>query len=180
MAPNSSADLHKFIAAAPEVSSGITWGPSGTPARDQPMRVNRDSLAAILATAAFLIVVSLGFWKTHGPSTQRLVRADEKRIQNVSQLANEIDNDYRHHDKQLPERLSDSQNTKYADPFTAKPPEYTAKPPSGFSLCTTFATASPKEELKGNLEIWIHPAGPKCFEFKVGEPVPPAPYFYYY
>lgn len=42
------------------------------------MRVNRDSIAAILAIAAFVIVVSLGFWKTHAPSAQRLMRADEK------------------------------------------------------------------------------------------------------
>jgi hypothetical protein len=144
------------------------------------MRVNRDSLAAILGTAAVVIVVSLGFWKTHGPGAQRLIRADEKRILNVSQLANEIDNYYRQHDKQLPERLNDSQKTRYADPVTAKPLEYTAIPPSGFTLCTTFVTSTPKEELKRNFDFWSRQAGSKCFEFKADEPVPPAPYFYFY
>jgi hypothetical protein len=144
------------------------------------MRVNRDSIAALLAIAVFAIVVSLGFWKTRGPSAQRLVRADEKRVQNLSQLANEINNQYQQQDKQLPERLSDAQKTKFADPVTGKPPDYTAKPPTDYTLCTTFATASQKEELKGSFDFWIHPAGAKCFEFHAGEPVPQSPYFYYY
>ena len=137
-------------------------------------------MAAILATAAFVIVVSLGFWKTRGPSAQRLARADEKRVQNVSQLANEINNQYREHDKQLPERLSDAQKTKYADPITAKPLEYNSKPPSGYTLCTTFAADSPNEQGNRNFDFWTHPAGSKCFEFDAAEQVPQAPYFYFY
>jgi len=71
---------------------------------------------------------------------QRLIRADEKRVQNLSQLANKINNQCNQHDKQLPERLSDAQKTKYADPVTGKPPEYTTKPSSSYMLCTPFAT----------------------------------------
>jgi hypothetical protein len=140
---------------------------------------NRDSIAAVMATAAFLLVVILGFWKIHGPGTQRLVRTDEKRIQNVSQLANEINLLYNQHNKQLPEKLSDSQKTKFADPVTKQPLDYSPKPPSGYTICTTFSTASPKEELDGSYSFWTHPAGPKCFELNASEPVPQAPYFYY-
>jgi hypothetical protein len=143
------------------------------------MRVNRDSLAALLATTAFLLVVALGFWKTRGPSAQRLLRTDEKRIQNLSQLANEINEHYRQHDKQLPEKLSDFQKTRYADAMTRKPPEYTSKPPSDYVLCTEFVTDGSKEELIGILAFWNHPTGRKCFEFHATEPVPPAPYFYH-
>lgn len=49
------------------------------------MRVNRESMAATLAIMAFVAVVTLGFWKTRGPSAQRLIRTDEKRIRNISQ-----------------------------------------------------------------------------------------------
>ncbi len=143
------------------------------------MRVSRDSLAAMLATAACVIVLTLGFWKTRGPSAQRLVRADEKRVQQLSQLADEINQEYKQHDKQLPEKLSDIQKTKYADPFNGKPPEYRAKPPNAYTLCTTFSTGSPKEETDGNFTFWIHAAGSKCFEFDAAEQVPQAPYFYY-
>ena len=142
------------------------------------MRFNRDSIAALLATAVFVIVVSLGFWKTRGPSTQRLVRTDEKRIQNLRQLANEINEQYRQHNKQLPEKLSDFQKTRFADPVTGKPPEYTPKPPADYLLCTEFVTDGSKEDLTGILAFWNHPTGPKCFEFHAAEQVSPAPYFY--
>jgi hypothetical protein len=143
------------------------------------MRSNRDSTAALLATAAFVLVVVLGFWKTRGPSAQRLVRTDEKRIQNMSQLANEINELYRQHDKQLPEKLSDLQRTKYADPVTGKPLEYSSEPPTNYRLCTEFATDSSKEEFNGTFVFWNHPKGPKCFEFHATEQVPQAPYFHY-
>jgi hypothetical protein len=143
------------------------------------MRVNRDSLAAVLAIAAFLVVVALGFWKTRGPSSQRLVRTDEKRIQNMSQLANEISRQYMQHGKQLPAGLSGSQKTKYADPATGKPLEYSLRTPNDFTLCTTFSASSPKEESNGMFAFWSHPSGPKCFDFSAAEQAPQAPYSYY-
>jgi hypothetical protein len=143
------------------------------------MRTSRDSLAAILATAAFVLVVILGFWKTRGPSAQRLIRTDERRIQNMSQLANEINNLYRQHDKQLPVGLSDAQKRHYTDPVTGKPLEYTPRPPSDYTLCTSFSAGSPKDEPNGTFGFWTHPSGPKCFEFNATEQVPQAPYFYY-
>lgn len=141
------------------------------------MRFNRDSIAALVASAAVVLVVALGFWKTRGPSTQRLVRIDEKRIQNVSQLANEINQRYQH-DKQLPEKLGDFQKTRYADPITGKTPEYAVKSAADYTLCTEFVTDGSKEGLNGVLVFWNHSKGPKCFEFHATEPVPPAPYFY--
>ncbi|MGB7728833.1 MAG: hypothetical protein WBL50_12435 [Candidatus Acidiferrum sp.] len=141
------------------------------------MRFNRDSIAALVATAAVVLVVALGFWKTRGPSTQRLLRTDEKRIQNVSQLANEINQRYQL-DKHLPEKLSDFQRTRYADPITGKTPDYTVKSATDYMLCTEFVTDGSKEGLNGALAFWKHSKGSKCFEFHATEPVPPAPYFY--
>jgi hypothetical protein len=143
------------------------------------MRANRDTLAAILAAAAVILVVVLGFWKVHGPSAQRLVRADERRLQNLSQLANEINAAYRQHDKQLPAELTELQKKRFADPITGKPPQYSAKSASVYSLCATFTVEGPKEDYSGNVSFWSHPAGTKCFELDAAEQVPPAPYFYY-
>jgi hypothetical protein len=143
------------------------------------MRFNRDSLAALVASAVVVLVIVLGFWKTHGPSTQRLVRADEKRLQNVSQLANEIHNFYKLHDKQLPSALDDSQKKRFADPFSGKPPEYSQRSATGYTLCATFATNTSQDERGTNFIFWTHPAGHKCIDFNATEPVPQAPYFYY-
>jgi hypothetical protein len=142
------------------------------------MPVNRDSLAALLATAAVLLVVFLGFWKIHGPSTQRLVRTDEKRVQNLSQLANQINNQYQRN-KELPAALSDHQKSQFADPLSSQPPQYSPKPPNRYQVCATFATDSPKAERSGDFVFWAHSSGLRCFEFDASEQVPPAPHFYY-
>jgi len=143
------------------------------------MRINRDSLALILATAAVVLVVGLGFWKTRGPSTQRLARADEKRLQSLVQLANEINARYKSHDKQLPDNLSDMQRAKFVDPLTAQPFAYNPKPPNRYSLCATFSASGPKDDRNHDFTFWAHPAGLKCFDFSADEAVPQAPYFYY-
>jgi hypothetical protein len=141
------------------------------------MPVKRDTLAALLATVAVVLVVILGFWKIHGPSTQRLFRADEKRVQNLSQLANQINNQYRG-SKELPSALSDYQKRQFADPISAQPPQYSPKPPSRYQLCATFAAASPKPEPTDDFAFWVHSSGAKCFEFDAAAAVPAAPYYY--
>jgi hypothetical protein len=144
------------------------------------MRINRDTLAVFLSTLAVVVVVSLGFWKTRGPSTQRLIRADEKRISSLVQLANEINEHYKSHDKQLPDSLSDSQKAKYVDPFTGQPVVYNPKPPNRYSLCATFSSSGPKDDRNRDFAFWSHPAGSKCFEFSAQEPTPAAPAVYLY
>lgn len=143
------------------------------------MRTNRDTVAAILATAAVILVVVLGFWKVHGPSAQRLVRADEKRVQNLNQLAIEINNTYSLRGKQLPAVLTELQKRRFADPITKQPPLYTAKSGSFYALCATFTASGPEEDYAANFAFWNHPAGNKCFDLDATEQVPPAPYNYY-
>lgn len=143
------------------------------------MRLNRDAVAVILATAAVVLVVCLGFWKTRGPSTQRLVRADEKRLQSLNRLANEIDQHYKSHEKQLPDSLSDMQKARYVDPISAQPFAYNPKPPNRYSLCATFSAPGPKDDRDHDFTFWAHPAGLKCFEFSADEPTPQVPYLYY-
>jgi hypothetical protein len=137
------------------------------------MRVNRDSIAAI--DSGFCNRSEPGFWKTHGPSAQRLIRADVVLVALVVDLVRKLLS------SALPSQATARKiERRHAGPVTGKPPDYITKPPSSYMLCTTFATDSPKEELKGTFDFWTHPAGSKCFEFHAGDPVPQAPYFFYY
>src|SRR5713101_4417149 len=102
------------------------------------MKLTRDTRAALIAVAAICIVVGLGFWKTRGPGSQRLIRADEKRIQFAGQLANQINNYYGQHDKKLPATLSDEQKLAFKDPLTGRAPMYAPSTGSKFALCTDF------------------------------------------
>ena len=144
------------------------------------MRFSRDSVAAMVATVVFLGVVILGFWKTRGPSTQRLIRGDERRLRNIHQLASEINSQYSTHGKELPTELTQFQKTQYKDPVSGKPLEYYAKPPAAFTICTVLDTGSPKEEAEGSFGFWTHTAGHQCYDFETGSQVPQIPYNYYY
>jgi len=143
------------------------------------MKISRDMAAALLASAVFCLVVGLGFWKTRGPGAQRLIRADEKRITAIAQLAGQISNDYNRHNKQLPSVLSEEQKRQFKDPLTQRPIEYTVRSATGFSLCTDFSASSPPDYKEVPYEFWQHPAGHKCFDFEAGGPIAQAPYFYY-
>jgi hypothetical protein len=100
-------------------------------------------------------------------------------VQNLSQLASEINMQYVQQNKQLAERLTDAQKTKFADPVSKQPLTYVPKPPGNYSLCTTFSTDSSKEGRNRNFDFWMHRAGAKCFGFNAAEQVPQAPYFYF-
>lgn len=165
------------------ISTGVFWYYLGSlreaRARQRPMRLGRDSFAALLATIVVVIVVALGFRQTRGPNTQRLLRTDAKRAQNLSQLANQVNNHYRQNGNQLPVALTDFQNKQFADPITGKPPEYKATSSNSYTLCTTFSANSPQDERSGDFLFWTHSAGHQCFEFNAAENVPPAPFFYH-
>ncbi len=143
------------------------------------MKLTRDSAAALLAMGVICIVVGLGFWKTRGPGSQRLIRADEKRIQLIGQLAGQINYYYGQHNQQLPASLTDDQKQVSKDPVTERPLEYAAGKGSKFTLCTDFSAPSPELNKDIPYDFWKHPQGHKCFEFEAGGQIPPVPYFYY-
>jgi len=143
------------------------------------MKLSRDLAAAILATVAFCIVVGLGFWKTHGPAAQRLIRADEGRIRAIGQLANQINFYYTQHDKKLPEVLTEEEKRTSRDPLTRKPLEYAVKSATQFTLCADFSASSPADYKDATFEFWEHGPGHKCFDFEAGGQVASTPYLYY-
>lgn len=143
------------------------------------MKISRDLAAAVLATAAFCIVVGLGFWKTRGPAAQRLIRADEGRIRAIGQLAGQINSYYTQHDKKLPDALTEEEKRTSRDPLSKKPLEYTVKSPTQFALCADFSANSPPDYKDGAFEFWQHGPGRKCFDFEAAGQVPTTPYFYY-
>jgi uncharacterized membrane protein YhiD involved in acid resistance len=143
------------------------------------MKLSRDLAAALLATAAFCMVVGLGFWKTRGPAAQRLIHADETRIRSMSQLANQVNNYYNQHNKQLPASLDEEQKRSFRDPITQRSFEYTVKSETSYSLCADFSAASPADYQDPPYDFWQHAAGHKCFDFEAGGQVAAAPYFYY-
>ena len=71
------------------------------------MPSSRDKLAGLAATVGVVTVLIVGFVNLGGPRTQRLIQADNQRIQNRSTLALEIKTKWATSNHVLPATLDD-------------------------------------------------------------------------
>jgi hypothetical protein len=110
------------------------------------------------------------------PDTQRQLRLDERRVQELQRLSEAIDTHaYRH--GALPGTLSDitgRPGAAYAttDPVTGVPYRYELDGPDDYRLCTEFDTDSSRAGSRARPyggDSWAHPAGEHCFDRKVVE-----------
>src|SRR5258708_34844339 len=139
------------------------------------MKLTRDTGAALMAVAAIVIVVGLGFWKTRGPGSQRLIRADEKRIQSIGQLAGQINYYFGQHSQKLPASLNEEQKQAFKDPLTGREPEYAPGATSEFALGTDVSTQRPEDYKDFPYEFWPHPQGHERVAFEAGGRIPQDP-----
>ena len=129
---------------------------SGTPSRNKTM--------AWLSTAVVVLLVILGFWQLGAPSGQRQLRADAQRVQDLYQLASEVQSYWRSHPSQLPANTTQLPSGSRLDPITHAPFEYVAGAGSSYELCAVFDRQSPEESANPAPDPWAHPAGRHCFQ----------------
>lgn len=119
-----------------------------------------------IASVAVLAAVVGGIWVMGSPTTQRLLRLDERRVQDLRVISQAVDRYMRGHE-QLPEDLTAlSGNTALGltirDPATGEEYRYLAGTGQSYQLCADFALAS---EGPGTLPgTWSHEAGSHCFD----------------
>ncbi|MBE9140088.1 hypothetical protein IQ254_23310 [Nodosilinea sp. LEGE 07088] len=134
-----------------------------------------DRAFAGVATAAVIAAIAAGFWVLGTPGRQRDIAADRQRLQDLSLIAQRLNERYAAADDdsfELPETLAaqDSEN----DPLTNQPYEYQKLGDRTFELCAMFDTDSSTYRLgnrqpNADQERWQHPVGRHCFEFDVTE-----------
>jgi hypothetical protein len=143
--------------------------------------MSRDTLAAVAAIVAVIVVILLGFHFLGSPASQRLIQSDMRTVQALSQLATRIEHLYKTSNNQIPANLDSIPDDSKRDPITRKPFLYTPKSKTTYDLCATFLAKSPDvsspSSPQSNEERWPHPAGDHCFSLDATEPIPPAPYF---
>lgn len=143
--------------------------------------MSRDTLAAVAAVVAVIVVILLGFHFLGSPGSQRLIQSDMRRVQVMSQLAQQIKLKANESNKEIPANLGGFPVSLRQDPITHKSFLYTPKSKTSYDLCATFLAQSPEVQLQPNstpsTEGWSHPAGDYCFSFDVTQDVSPAPYF---
>jgi hypothetical protein len=110
------------------------------------------------------------------PDTQRQLRLDERRVQELQRLSEAIDTHaYRH--GALPQTLSEitgRPGAAYAttDPVTGVPYRYELDGPDDYRLCSEFDTDTARAGSRARPyggDTWAHPAGEHCFARKVDE-----------
>ncbi len=145
---------------------------------EQNERASR--LIGLVVAVVVLISVVSGFFIMGSPHTQKLIRYDKERINNLQNIQWQI-TDYYRSKQALPESLKDLKdplNDAYIenDPETNIPYEYEKTSDLTFNICATFSLPSPevpqnvrvddwrKRELLKDAEQWGHKAEHTCFE----------------
>jgi hypothetical protein len=135
-----------------------------------------DRWMAGISSAVVIGMLILGFSYQGSPSTQRTLRADQKRTADLYQIAAKINTNWNlggaH---KLPQHLDELHDVALADPISRSAYEYRVTDASRYELCATFALDS-----KGTprSSFWTHPAGHYCFEFDAAQtPDNPGVYF---
>lgn len=131
---------------------------------------------ALVAIAAAVFGVIVGFVETGSPAAQRLLSEDRRRLSDLSAIAQAIHFRSMNRGQRefvLPATLQDVQTAGMAatarttDPVTGRAYEYTPLQGTQYRLCATFALSSPADVPAQ----WRHPAGYACFSLDARENV---------
>lgn len=143
---------------------------------------SRGVMVFVWGAVAFVIaVIAAGFVVAGSPQSQRLLRFDERRVNDLSLIQSQIVT-YWQNNNVLPRNLDQLRNDIYGfsvpvDPKTGQPYEYQITGDLKFKLCANFETSSQKSKLgrEGAMpvvypfknETWDHRQGSVCFDREI-------------
>jgi hypothetical protein len=125
------------------------------------------TLGRIAAILTFVVVaggIGAGFAAIGPPSRARTVALDERRVDDLIDIAGRVRNR-----GALPAAFSASEHGNPHDPVTGAPYTYVKESATRYRLCATFAAAA---EVDASPAQWRHPAGSACFRFGKGAVAP--------
>jgi len=137
----------------------------------------RDAWMAIVSAVAVIGVVVLGFANIGTPRTQRILRADQKRVQDLYQLSMQVNTRWKANGNTLPQHLDELRGVALSDPMTRATYEYRVKDGSQYELCATFSAASRPNDAVRARDVWAHPGGHHCYSLDASQPAE-NPYIY--
>jgi hypothetical protein len=158
-------------ATAIAISGGVFWyylASLKAPAPDVPAPSHANSVWAALAIGAVVAGVALGFINLGGPSVQRLVQADNKRLSALSILASKVNMTWATSGHTLPAAIPGGE--MYTDPVTHQPYEYRPMAGTKYELCANFARDDRKRATGTTEDFWRHPEGHYCFALDASQP----------
>jgi len=128
--------------------------------------LSAQRVAALVSIAAVTLAVIAGMVFMGSPAEQRTLRFDERRVGDLRQLSNAVQNHWRRRNE-LPARADDIVDGQMMtrlplDPTSGQPYDYRVTEPGKFELCATFSRRSRAEDSR---DFWFHEAGRHCFSF---------------
>jgi hypothetical protein len=121
---------------------------------------------ALMTGMIVLVVAAVGaaFYVLGPPSEQRLIRLDERRVEDLNGIRAGV-NAYWRSNRRLPESLDQAREgtALYRDPESGAAYEYRVLGERSYELCATFDRAFAPEEPELAVRSWPHPAGRHCF-----------------
>jgi hypothetical protein len=130
--------------------------------------IGRARVLAGLLTVAVATVVVAGMFVLGSPAQERMRRRDDRRTQDLNNIAARILNHWGQH-KRVPASLADiptqpGYGEATSDPFTSEPYEYRATGETSYELCATFETDTSLPEYALRWTEWRHGVGRTCFQ----------------
>jgi hypothetical protein len=125
-------------------------------------RLSRSQVLAGVVLVVAIGAIAAGLFALGSPADERARRLDQKRVDDLSQIAEAIDS-YWTQQGRLPASVQDLERERgfeipAADPVTNQPYEYRVTK-NRFELCAVFERPS-----ESGRTFWSHGAGRRCFE----------------
>jgi hypothetical protein len=134
---------------------------------EQPAQSIIALIAAMLVAA---LALGAGFWIIGTPAEQAAIRIDQRRVQELGEIARAVDL-YHARNNALPQSIGDVSRALKTpvplnDPEGKGVYEYNAESGATFELCAVFAEAT---ESVVTDSVWTHGPGRQCFTLTAGD-----------
>ena len=138
------------------------------------MRKSRKDIinATVIIVVATVVVAAVigGIILLDSPAQERLRRLDERRVDDLRELAYALDR-YWTREGTIPPSLEELAGepgvfVELFDPGTGQPYEYQVLSSSTYELCAQFARDTAEEQDRFYKDYWAHGPGRQCFELE--------------
>ncbi len=130
-----------------------------------------------LSIFAVTIGIVTGFWLLGSPQLQRSLKADQRRVENLHEIAEFIYQETTNskNNSDIPQSLPNRDYT--SDPITKQSYEYNIINETEYELCANFETDSQNNRKKDDFyrrvnPFWYHPQGRHCYRLNAKESPP--------
>ncbi|ACB53347.1 unknown [Crocosphaera subtropica ATCC 51142] len=130
-----------------------------------------------LSILVITIGIVTGFWLLGSPQLQRSLKGDQRRVENLHEIAEFIrrETSTSKNNSDIPKFLPDRDYT--LDPITKQSYEYNIIDRTQYELCANFETDSQTNRKKDDFyrrldKFWYHPQGRHCYTLNAKNEVP--------